>query len=138
MLELEEELYQAIKEQNFLQADSLKEKINVLKEEISRLSKIPETVITEDNVREEKNDTATMVKCLDILYVAMQSIRILTPTLRSLMCFVLNSLDVSTYRFYSARAVCVKKICIASIFLLSLLLSLIYHFFSILTIVCIY
>ncbi|XP_071634253.1 condensin complex subunit 3 [Temnothorax longispinosus] len=95
MLELEEELYQAIKEQNFLQADSLKEKINALKEEISRLSKIPEAILTEDNMREEKNDTATMVKCLDILYVAMQSIRVLTPTLRSLMCFVLSSLDHS-------------------------------------------
>lgn len=96
MLELEEELYQAIKEQNFLQADSLKEKINILKEKISCLSKMPETIITEDNnMREEKNDTATMVKCLDILYVAMQSVRVLTPTLRSLLCFVLNSLDVS-------------------------------------------
>ncbi|XP_011706889.1 PREDICTED: condensin complex subunit 3 [Wasmannia auropunctata] len=93
VMELEEELYQAVKEQNFLQADSLKEQINGLKEEISRLSKTPEPVITEDNMREEKNDTATMVKCLDILYVAMQSMRVLTPTLRSLMCFVLNSLD---------------------------------------------
>lgn len=95
MLELEEELYQAIKEQNFLQADSLKEKIIVLKEKISCLSKMPETIITEDNMREEKNDTATMVKCLNILYVAMQFVRVLTPTLRSLMSFVLNSLDVS-------------------------------------------
>lgn len=100
MIELEEELYQAIKEQNFLQADSLKEQINVLKEKISCLSNIPETVITEDNIREEKTDTATMVKCLDILYVAMQSVRTLTPTLRSLMCFVLSSLDVSVRRFY--------------------------------------
>jgi len=137
MLELEEELYQAIKEQNFLQADSLKEKINVLKEEISRLSKIPETIITEDNVREEKNDTATMVKCLDILYVAMQSIRVLTPTLRSLMCFVLNSLDVSTYRFYSSCAVCVKNLhCIYLSIVTFIKFNL--SFFSILTIVYIY
>lgn len=114
MLELEEELYQAVKEQNFLQADSLKEKINHLKEEISRLDKfkVPEAVIIEDNnMREEKNDTATMVKCLDILYVAMQSVRILTPTLRSLMSFVLNSLDVSAHRFYDAYA---RYLCIQS------------------------
>lgn len=87
-------MYQAIKEQNFLQADSLKEKINVLKEEISRLSE--NTIVTDDNnMREEKSDAATMIKCLDILYNAIQFIRVLTPTLRSLMCFVLNSLDVS-------------------------------------------
>ncbi|KYQ51533.1 Condensin complex subunit 3 [Trachymyrmex zeteki] len=93
VIELEEELYQSIKDQNFIQADKLKEKINTLKEEINRLCNTPETIITEDNMREEKNDTVTMVKCLDILYVAIQSIRVLTPTLRSLMCFVLNSLD---------------------------------------------
>lgn len=108
MLELEEELYQAIKEQNFLKADSLKEKINVLKENINHLSKPPEAVITEDNMREEKNDAATVVKCLDILYVAMQSVRVLTPTLRSLMCFVLNSLDVSV--LYDVCAYTVNKI----------------------------
>lgn len=102
-MELEEELYEAIKEQNFLKADSLKEKINVLKEDINRLSKPPENVITEDNMREEKNDTTTMVKCLDILYVAMQSVRVLTPTLRSLMCFVLNSLDVSVCTDFMMR-----------------------------------
>lgn len=89
-------MYQAIKEQNFLQADSLKEKINVLKEEISRLSENTETIVTDDNnMREEKSDAATMIKCLDILYNAIQFIRVLTPTLRSLMCFVLSSLDVS-------------------------------------------
>ncbi|XP_011876337.1 PREDICTED: condensin complex subunit 3 [Vollenhovia emeryi] len=96
VMELEEELYQAIKEQKFLEADGFKEKINSLKEEICRLSKaLPELTIPEDNMREEKNDTVTMVKCLDILYVAMQSVRVLTPTLRSLMCFVLSSLDHS-------------------------------------------
>ena len=98
-------MHQAIKEQNFLQADSLKEKINTLKEEINCLCNKPETIITEDNMREEKNDTVTMVKCLDILYIAMQSIRVLTPTLRSLMCFVLNSLDVSTHKFYMYASV---------------------------------
>ncbi|XP_029671804.1 condensin complex subunit 3 [Formica exsecta] len=92
ILELEEELYQAIKEENFLQAESLKDKIKVLKEEINQLSKIQEAVIPDD-MREEKNDTTTMVKCLNILYFAMQSIRVLTPTLKSLMSLVLSSLD---------------------------------------------
>ena len=101
-------MYQAIKEQNFLQADSLKEKINTLKEEINCLCNTPETIITEDNMREEKNDTVTMVKCLDILYVAIQSIRVLTPTLRSLMYLVLNSLDVSTHKFYVRERICVR------------------------------
>lgn len=102
-------MYQSIKDQNFIQADKLKEKINTLKEEINRLCNTPETIITEDNMREEKNDTVTMVKCLDILYVAIQSIRVLTPTLRSLMCFVLNSLDVSTHKFHVWASACVCK-----------------------------
>ncbi|XP_011050713.1 PREDICTED: condensin complex subunit 3 isoform X2 [Acromyrmex echinatior] len=109
IIELEEELYQAIKEQNFLQADSLKEKINTLKEEINCLCNTPETIITEDNMREEKNDTVTMVKCLDILYVAIQSIRVLTPTLRSLMCFVLNSLD---HPHDSVHVLALKTLCV--------------------------
>ncbi|GAB1863840.1 Condensin complex subunit 3 [Camponotus japonicus] len=92
ILELEEELYQAVKEENFLEADSIKEKIKVLKEEMTQLSKIPEAVIVDD-MREEKNDSITMVKCLNILYCAMQSIHALTPTLKSLMSLVLNSLD---------------------------------------------
>ncbi|EFN66582.1 Condensin complex subunit 3 [Camponotus floridanus] len=92
ILELEEELYQAVKEENFLEADSIKEKIKVLKEEITQLSKIPEVVIVDD-MREEKNDSITMIKCLNILYFAMQSIHTLTPTLKSLMSLVLNSLD---------------------------------------------
>lgn len=96
ILELEEELYQAVKEENFLEADSIKEKIKVLKEEMTQLSKIPEAVIVDD-MREEKNDSITMVKCLNILYCAMQSIHALTPTLKSLMSLVLNSLDVSIY-----------------------------------------
>ncbi|KYM96379.1 PREDICTED: condensin complex subunit 3-like [Cyphomyrmex costatus] len=108
VMELEEELYQAIKEQNFLQADSLKEKINTLKEEINRLCNTPETVTTEENLR-EKNDTVTMVKCLDILYVAMQSIRVLTPTLKSLMCLVLNSLD---HPHDSVQVLALKTLCV--------------------------
>lgn len=96
ILELEEELYQAVKEENFLQADSIKEKIKVLKEEMNRLSKTPEAVIIDD-MREEKNDSTTMIKCLNILYFGMQSIHVLTPTLKSLMSLVLNSLEVSIY-----------------------------------------
>lgn len=110
-------MYEAVKEQNFQRADSLKEKISALKEEISHLSKIPQTVIVEDNMREEKNDTATMVKCLDILYVATQSASVLTPTLRNLLNMVLDSLDVSMHRYLlqyvcvGARA-CILKNCI--------------------------
>lgn len=100
MLELEEDLYEAVKEEDFLKADAIKEKIKTLKEKISELTErvveISAAIITDD-IREEKNDSQTMVKCLGILYVAMQaqSIRALTPTLRSLMSIVLDSLDVN-------------------------------------------
>ncbi|XP_019888432.1 condensin complex subunit 3 isoform X2 [Ooceraea biroi] len=96
MLELEEELYEAVKGEHFLEADILKEKIKVLKEKIKHLSEIvPTEAVISDDIREEKNDTATMVKCLNILYTAMraQLIRVLTPTLRSLMSIVLDGLD---------------------------------------------
>lgn len=97
MLELEEELYEAVKNQKFLEADTLKEKIKILKEKITELSEVPVEAVIMDDIREEKNDSATMIKCLNILYTAMlsESIRTLTPTLRSLMSIVLNSLDVS-------------------------------------------
>lgn len=98
MLELEEELYETVKKEDFLKADTIKEKITALKEKISQLSKIPEAIITDD-IRDEKNDADTMTKCLGILCAAMQvqSIRALTPTLRSMMSIVLDSLDVSIY-----------------------------------------
>ncbi|XP_020300506.1 condensin complex subunit 3 isoform X2 [Pseudomyrmex gracilis] len=95
MLELEEELYLAIKEENFLQAESLKEKIKILKEEIARLSKVNKPIMMIDEEQEEKNDLATMVKCLNILYNAIKAVNIhtLTPILKGLMSFVLDSLD---------------------------------------------
>jgi hypothetical protein len=102
MLEIEEELYDAVKEENFLQADSLKEKIKTLKERINQLSEIPAEIVIADDIREEKNDAATMIKCLNILYTAMQiqTNPTLTPTLRSLMSIVLDSLDVSIYQIF--------------------------------------
>jgi len=105
MLEIEEELYDAVKEENFLQADSLKEKIKTLKERINQLSEIPAEIVIADDIREEKNDAATMIKCLNILYIAMQvqTNSTLTPTLRSLMSIVLDSLDVSISDFYCIR-----------------------------------
>ncbi|XP_032674669.1 condensin complex subunit 3 isoform X2 [Odontomachus brunneus] len=94
LLELEEELYETVKKEDFLKADSIKEKITALKEKISQFSKIPEAIIADD-IRDEKNDADTMTKCLGILCAAMQvqSIRALTPTLRSMMSIVLDSLD---------------------------------------------
>ncbi|XP_025155533.1 condensin complex subunit 3-like [Harpegnathos saltator] len=94
LMELEEELYETVKKEDFLKADSIKEKIKTLKEKINQLSKTPENIITDD-IRDEKNDAATMTKCLNILCATMQvqSIRTLTPTLRSMMSIVLDSLD---------------------------------------------
>lgn len=98
LLELEEELYETVKKEDFLKADSIKENIKALKEKINQLSKVPEVVMTDD-IRDEKNDANTMTKCLSILCAAMQnqSIRALTPTLRSMMSIVLDSLDVSIH-----------------------------------------
>jgi len=112
MLEIEEELYDAIKEENFLQADNLKEKIKTLKERINQLSEIPAEIVIADDIREEKNDAATMIKCLNILYIAMQvqTNSTLTPTLRSLMSIVLDSLDVSISDFYCIRIYCIRFI----------------------------
>ncbi|XP_067204623.1 condensin complex subunit 3 isoform X2 [Linepithema humile] len=97
ILELEDELYDAVKEEKFLEADKLKDKIKDLKEKMNQLSEapLPEAAMNDDDMREEKNDTATMVKCLSILYTAVQtnSIRALTPTLRSMMSIVVQSLD---------------------------------------------
>lgn len=97
-------MYEAVKKEKFLEADSLKEKIKVLKEKMNKLSESPSdsskaTIDDDDDIREEKSDTATMVKCLNILYTAMQnkSISALTPTMRSMMSIVLQSLDVSIY-----------------------------------------
>ncbi|KAG7202630.1 hypothetical protein KM043_009811 [Ampulex compressa] len=92
LLELKEEEYQAIQEKDYLKADSLKDRINALNQEISKLMEQPELMITDD-IREEKNDRETMVKCLTIMYAMMQSVNTLTPTLRSLMQIALQSLD---------------------------------------------
>ncbi|XP_014473567.1 PREDICTED: condensin complex subunit 3 [Dinoponera quadriceps] len=94
LLELEEELYETVKKEDYLKADIIKEQIKIVKEKISQLSKVPEAIITDD-IRDEKNDAVTMTKCLGILCAAMQvqSIRALTPTLRTMMSIVLDSLD---------------------------------------------
>lgn len=95
-------MYEAIKKEDFLLAETIKETLNTVKEQINQLSKIPEPVINDD-MREEKNDPETMVKCLNILCASIeaQTIRALTPTLRSLMYIVLDSLDVSVFYAFS-------------------------------------
>lgn len=90
-------MYETVKKEDFLKADSIKESIKALKEKINQVSKVPEAIITDD-IRDEKSDAVTMTKCLGILCAAMQiqSIRALTPTLRSMLSIVLDSLDVSS------------------------------------------
>lgn len=93
MLELKEEEYVAIKDKEYLKADSLKNEINALNDEILRLSEKPQMTVTEEI--KEKDDPETMIKCLTIMCTVMQSITALTPTLRSLMQIAFDSFDVS-------------------------------------------
>lgn len=95
MLEMKEEEYQAIQDKQYLKADSLKNQINLLNEEIMKLSEKPQTTQMTNEEIKEKNDPETMIKCLSIIYTMMQSVHTLTPTLRSLMQIALDSLDVS-------------------------------------------
>ncbi|XP_003705431.1 chromosome associated protein G [Megachile rotundata] len=91
LLELKELEYQAIAEQQYLKADTLKNQIIELNEEIKKLSEKPQLTVMEEI--KEKNDPETMRKCLNIICVMMQSVTVLTPTLRSLMQIALDSLD---------------------------------------------
>ncbi|OAD60372.1 Condensin complex subunit 3 [Eufriesea mexicana] len=93
LLEMKEDEYQAIQDKQYLKADSLKNEINLLNEEIIKLSKQPQiSQITNEEIK-EKNDSETMIKCLSIICTMMQSVHTLTPTLRSLMQIALDSLD---------------------------------------------
>ncbi|XP_076666914.1 chromosome associated protein G [Andrena cerasifolii] len=94
LLELKEEEYQAIQDKQYLKADTLKNKIITLNEEIIKLSDTPPiSQATGTEEIKEKNDSETMIKCLAIMCTMMQSVTVLTPTLRSLMQIALDSLD---------------------------------------------
>ncbi|KOC59737.1 Condensin complex subunit 3 [Habropoda laboriosa] len=110
LLELKEEEYQAIEEKQYLKADSLKNQINSLTEEITKLSKQPDIVTIEEI--KEKNDPETMIKCLSIICTMMQSVNALTPTLRSLMQIALDSLDHSDDRVHILAVKAVSICCI--------------------------
>ncbi|CAL7949788.1 unnamed protein product [Xylocopa violacea] len=94
LLELREEEYQAITEKQYLKADKLKNEINTLNEEIIKLSKKnTEIPLTNSEEIKEKCDSETMIKCLNIVCTMMQSVTVLTPTLRGLMQIALDGLD---------------------------------------------
>ncbi|KAL0123746.1 hypothetical protein PUN28_005921 [Cardiocondyla obscurior] len=127
VLELEEGLYKAIKEHNVLEVESIQEKINFLKEEISHISN---TLEPQEIIQKEKNDTSTMVKCLNILYTALQSVLTLTPVLRDLMCFVLDSLKHSDC---SVRIIALKTLsvyCILDKELAKMYIMMLFYQFS--------
>ncbi|XP_076650122.1 chromosome associated protein G [Halictus rubicundus] len=93
LLDLKEEEYQAIQNKQYLRADQLKNEINELNEEITKLFQ-PQTITATEEIK-EKNDPETMVKCLTILRTMMESVNSLTPTLRSMMQIALDGLDHS-------------------------------------------
>ncbi|XP_078038064.1 chromosome associated protein G [Augochlora pura] len=92
LLELKEEEYQAIKSKLYLRANELKDEIDKLSAEIMELSEEPQAVTVIEEMK-EKTDSETMIKCLSIVCTMMQSVTVLTPTLRSMMQIALDSLD---------------------------------------------
>lgn len=92
LLELKEEEYQAVQDKQYLKADSLTNEINLLHQEIIKLSEKPQIMISEEV--KEKDDPETMIKCLSIICTMMQSITTLTPTISNLMQIGLDSLNV--------------------------------------------
>ncbi|GFG28408.1 hypothetical protein Cfor_11336 [Coptotermes formosanus] len=97
--EIREEQEEAVQQQDFIRAQVLLNKIKELQEELQRLSAQPDVV--HEQVREQRNDHATLSKCLCIIYEMMYSktVTVLTPHLRSLMeNFVLHYIeDCDTY-----------------------------------------
>ncbi|CAK9813926.1 Condensin complex subunit 3 [Anthophora quadrimaculata] len=110
LLELKEEEYKAIEEKQYLKADSLKNQINSLTEEITKLSKQPD-IVTMEEIK-EKNDPETMINCLSIICTMMQSVTALTPTLRSLMQIAFDSLDHSDDRVHILAIKAISICCI--------------------------
>lgn len=95
MLELKDEEYQAIQEKQNFKAQSLKNEINALNDELAKLSEQPQITCTPMEDIKEKDDSETMIKCLSIMCAMTQSVTTLTPTLKSLMQMALDGLDVS-------------------------------------------
>ncbi|PSN53963.1 hypothetical protein C0J52_12519 [Blattella germanica] len=108
--EIREEQETAVREQDFLRAQTLVEKLRELQEQFQKLS--AESEIVHKEIRTECNDRATLAKCLTIIYEMMQSPTVtkLTPQLRSLMeNFVMQLIeDCDTYiRSLALRAISV-------------------------------
>ncbi|XP_076748823.1 chromosome associated protein G [Xylocopa sonorina] len=113
LLELREEEYQAITEKQYLKADKLKNEINLLNEEILKLSeKDMEIPLTNNEEIKEKCDSETMIKCLNILCTMMQSVTALTPTLRGLMQIALDGLDHSNDEVHILALKAISTYCI--------------------------
>nr|ANO53996.1 cap-g [Eyprepocnemis plorans] len=99
--EIQEE---AIKRQDFMEAEAMKPEIQALEARIAELTSQPD-VLTQE-VRQVKNDPFTLTKCLTIVSEMMQSPDVtgLTPQLRSLLDnFVLNNLEVPDVDVLNAR-----------------------------------
>ncbi|XP_049808481.1 condensin complex subunit 3 [Schistocerca nitens] len=99
--EIQEE---AIKRQDFMEAEAMKPEIQALEKRIAELTSQPDVPTQE--VRQVKNDPFTLTKCLTIVSEMMQSPDVtgLTPQLRSLLDnFVLNNLEVPDVEVLNAR-----------------------------------
>nr|ASK86676.1 condensin complex subunit 3 [Locusta migratoria] len=95
---------EAIKRQDFMEAEAMKPEILALEKRIAELTSQPEVQTQE--VRQVKNDPFTLTKCLTIVSEMMQSpdVTSLTPQLRSLLDnFVLNNLEVPDVEVLNAR-----------------------------------
>lgn len=80
-----EELEQCVKNQEFERAAALKASIHSLEIERSTMLSAAEPIV--DEIRTEKNDAVTMVKCMTIICEMLQKLPLqtLTPTLQMLM-----------------------------------------------------
>nr|ASK86675.1 condensin complex subunit 3 [Chorthippus mollis] len=99
--EIQEE---AVKRQDFMEAEAMKPEIQTLEKRIAELTSQPDVQTQE--VRQVKNDPFTLTKCLTIVSEMMQSPDVtgLTPQLRSLLDnFVLNNLEVPDVEVLNAR-----------------------------------
>nr|KAG5687867.1 hypothetical protein BaRGS_007561 [Batillaria attramentaria] len=83
--QLREDLEEAVKNQEFQRAAELKESIHGL--EMERSSLLEDTQPTVEEVRTEKNDPATVLKCLTIICEMLETLPLqtLSPTLHMLM-----------------------------------------------------
>ncbi|XP_063231236.1 condensin complex subunit 3 [Bacillus rossius redtenbacheri] len=86
--ELEEDKREAVSKQDFIQAQMLKDKLDAVQNELRQVVDAAEPTVTQEQRREERNDRATLSKCLMIVYEMMQAKELdtLAPQLRTL-CF---------------------------------------------------